>query len=149
ETMFFEILERRRLLAAGDLDLTFGTNGAVTVPGVSGDSDNPGVVAAGSDQFFVAGVSALHKRDADGNPVNTFGGDGTVALPFTRVISITPLAGGKILVLGTTQVTLSSLTVDSEDRLIRLNADGSVDSTFGTNGVVDLDDVIEASSVFP
>src|SRR6185503_7389191 len=99
--MHVESLERRRLLAAGDLDRTFGTNGALAVTEqLVGDADNPGVVHAQgtADEFFVAEISTLAKVDASGSPVSTFGTNGKASLPFEFVTQTLPLANGKIMV---------------------------------------------------
>src|SRR5688572_20350893 len=140
----FETLERRRLLAAGDPDLSFGDNGFLDLPQLNGGASNPNVVAAGNDQFYFTGVSRLYKRDADGNPVNSFGGDGRVDLPSEFPQLVIPLAGGDLLVLGETSVTDQQAgVVNTTFYLIRLNGDGSFDTGFGGgDGIVILNDAM-------
>src|SRR5205814_274008 len=100
--MRVESLERRRLLAAGDVDLTFGNDGFVQLPELNRGSDNPNIAATGNDHFFLTGTSRIYERDVDGNPVDSFGGDGRVDLPFESPTQIIPLSDGDILVLGET-----------------------------------------------
>src|SRR5688500_5980819 len=126
----FETLEARRLLASGDMDLTFGDNGIVFLPRLNGGADNANVVAAGGDQFFITGVSRIYKRDANGAALSSFGADGLVELPFESPTQVIPLAGGDILVLGETTV-VNGGTSDTTFFLTRLNSDGSTDNQLG------------------
>ena len=143
-----EPLESRRLLASGDMDLTFGDNGIVFLPQLNGGADNANVVAAGGDQFFFTGVSRIYKRDADGVTLNSFGGDGQVDLPFQMPMQVVPLSGGDILVLGETSVTTGGV-VDTTFFLTRLNADGGVDNQLGGDGVIVLNQVLSPAFRFP
>lgn len=69
---------------------------------------------------------------ADGS----FGTSGTVthALPFEQVASIREVADGKVLIV-------------SCDALVRLDADGSLDTTFGEGGIATLPDHVGCASV--
>jgi uncharacterized delta-60 repeat protein len=79
---------------------------------------------------------ALARYNADGTPDTTFGQSGQVVTPFPNsggVASATTIQGdGKIVVAGTTRVT-GGVSVLS---LLRYNTNGSLDTTFGSGGLV-------------
>src|SRR5687768_43217 len=127
-----ESLERRRLLASPEVDLTFGEGGLATID-ESGELHvvrqlpDGRIVAAGgthSDGALVA------RFNADGSPDTTFDGDGTLQVPAASSMrdgAVGP--DGKI-------VLIQSFDLDDPVRVFRFNADGSIDTTFGVNGVV-------------
>ena len=149
-----ERLERRRLLSAGDLDLTFGTGGAVafdpTGPRVSSVSVLP------DDRLLVVANSTadanlpyvLRRYTSAGQLDTTFGGgDGQVEFAVETNLppgysntgaSITPLSDGKLLVSASITQTVPGEDFIPTPYLERLNSDGTVDSTFGDGGVVKL-----------
>lgn len=118
-------LEPRRLLYAGDLDTTFGVNGSVAFP-------TAGFInATGGDTFLVPVDNGLEKIDANAAPVTSFGSNGVATFPFQPLDTLL-LRSGKILTWG-------AQTADVIDgKIERLNADGSIDTTFGNGGSVDL-----------
>ena len=105
----FEQLEDRRLLAAGDLDPTFGSGGFATAPGLLAlnmalQPDGKIVVAGITSQVPLVTDLALARYNADGSPDSSFSGDGIVVTTFHVVDFACPIAlqtDGKILV-GTT-----------------------------------------------
>src|SRR5205814_5403361 len=70
-----------------------------------------------------------------------FGGDGQVDLPFEFPTQVIPLNDGDVLILGETSVTTGGQT-DTTFFLTRLNADGTPDNGFGTNGVLTLNSTL-------
>src|SRR5687768_9133229 len=93
---FVQPLEPRRLMAAGDLDTTFGGNGGVLVDftgtGVGVGADFASAVVVQPDgRIILAGNSgsggntddkiALARLNPDGSLDTTFDGDGRVILP--------------------------------------------------------------------
>jgi uncharacterized delta-60 repeat protein len=137
-----ERLERRRLLAAGDIDLTFGANGVVELENLHGAVQGHAVVPLGDDEFFIFGDTRLWKVDADGQPIESFGDGGVATLAMGRPDYAIELPDGKILVLGY----MDNL---GGGRLQRLGADGTTDATFGSAGVVELNAVLGQASQFP
>ncbi len=141
---FFEQLEPRLLLSAGELDPTFGIGGLVTTD-FSGESDLAWSVAVQADgKIVAAGYSdqggdrdfALARYNTDGSPDTTFGGDGMVTTDFVdgshdRPHSVAIQADGKIVVVG-----LTHLGSTYDFALARYNTDGSLDTTFGGDGKV-------------
>jgi uncharacterized delta-60 repeat protein len=89
-----------------------------------------------SDLYFHALVM---KFDINGSPVTGFGNNGTVILgtvPFAVGNDLLIQPDGKIVVTGA----LGDAPPGNSDwALWRLNADGSMDNTFGTNGVTTTD----------
>jgi uncharacterized delta-60 repeat protein len=130
-----ERLEDRRLLAAGDLDLSFGGDGIVTTAvGVEAYANDMQVQSDG--KIVVAGytynsssvVSALLMRyNPDGSLDTSFSGDGIATFSsgyFMNAMAIQ--ADGKIVITGRTGGGLDTSLVT-----FRFNADGSFDNTFG------------------
>ncbi|HET6545143.1 MAG TPA: hypothetical protein VFG55_00170 [Rhodanobacteraceae bacterium] len=128
--------------ADGDLDPTFGTGG-YTLTGITGatfqNPPKPVVLPDGrilvcsviddgqsGQDFFVA------RLDADGALDTNFDFDGRVTIDFdSRADSCSAIAAqadGKILLAGSSE---DSATSNSDFAIARLNADGSLDPTFG------------------
>jgi len=121
--------------SAGALDPTFGTGGK-TVSSSSSlartallQSDGKIVVAGG----FAASPGHLERFATDGTVDASFGSGGVVDTPmFDPVAGLAQQPDGKILAatsLGGDQAP------DRTFAVARLNADGSLDSTFGTSGI--------------
>jgi uncharacterized delta-60 repeat protein len=144
-----------RYNADGSLDPTFGTGGEVvltfataTAPVTPSTAGGVAVDAAG--RIVVAGVATLGNSSAfaaarltpAGLPDPTFGTGGRVVLPGFgggSVESDAPAGvaldpAGRIVLAGTTSAVLSGTRMAAA----RLNADGSLDPTFGTGGEVAL-----------
>jgi uncharacterized delta-60 repeat protein len=138
----------------GTVDTSFGTNGLVDLQFAHNATscslliqpDGKIVVggSAGDEQtlfWFHVTDFALARFNADGSPDTTFGSGGMVSTLFTtttndhtywdmsRIEKIALQADGRIVVVG---------EVDLIATAARYNADGSLDSTFGTNGIVKL-----------
>lgn len=114
---------------------------------IDGSLNAPGYIlnkiAYQSDGKIVAiGNGRLFRFNADGSRDTALGGDGVLALRlgpdgaigWTDLTDITPLPDGKILITGSVSVNMTS----PDDTLVvaRLNADGSLDSTFKDGGKV-------------
>lgn len=139
-----------RLNANGTRDTTFGINGLVTVSlGAGSDEASGGVVVQPDGKFILAGLSirsgstsiydvAAARFNADGTLDNSFGTNGKLVIQVLSVLTqsiVTKVelqADGKILILGYNFV---GGVIDTQTFLIRLNANGTFDNTFGTNGI--------------
>ncbi|HEY2586148.1 MAG TPA: FG-GAP-like repeat-containing protein [Tepidisphaeraceae bacterium] len=135
-----------RLIASGALDPTFGNGGFSTIiTGASGSA--VGALAVQADGKIVAagpaggGVDVV-RLNTDGSLDNAYGTNGiatAAGLGVTQQPNNAPdvteglalQADGKILVANTTS--------KADFGLVRLNADGSPDSSFGTGGLVTTD----------
>jgi len=128
-----------RLRATGALDPDFGSGGRVTLPGGGSLSavlvqPDRNIVVAGN-----AGGSAMMtvtRLQPDGSLDATFGSGGTTTVAFGSLANLLGGAArrpdGKIVIAGYTQ--------DGEDVAVaRLNADGSLDATFGAAGKATVD----------
>jgi uncharacterized delta-60 repeat protein len=143
----------------GSLDPTFGAAGKITVPffhqedlldansSVFAFQPDGKIIAAGTVRRLGCGrpcpaleAIGVARYDVDGTIDPSFGSTGTVtsALNFggTYATALTLQPDGELVVLGGTQ-NYPQLTVTS--LLIRYTAMGSIDTTFGANGVVHLD----------
>lgn len=125
-----------RLLPNGGLDTSFDTDGKVTVSAgnaVGGDS-----LALQPDGKIVVGASSsanlrIVRLNFDGSLDNTFGAGGTTSIPtsvgaIASDVQIRP--DGRIL-LGAWAASLFTV--------IRLNANGTLDTSFDTDGIVQTD----------
>ncbi len=131
-------LELVKLTAQGTIDSNFGNAGRVTVPGVSiwGEggfclAEQPdGKIVTGLCMYGSQGASGfvLARLNADGTFDNTFGANGVAFPPFPdRFFSrkIIVQSDGKLLLGATSSVGL---------RVARLLANGSLDTSYGTQG---------------
>ena len=143
-----ERLERRRLLAAGDLDPSFGTAGVRTIDwalennqahAILTQSDGKVVVAGQTDQ---GGSSAsdffLMRLNPDGTSDTTFGNNGLVRTDFAGgeddAIAIAIQSDGKIVAAG-----LATVGGQKDFGLVRYNTEGTLDASFGTGGKETID----------
>jgi uncharacterized delta-60 repeat protein len=127
------------MLAAGDLDPSFGGDGnaSVNVPDVTPAGQSVAVQADGKT-VVVGSINvwdgfAVTRYNLNGTPDTTFGPDhnGTVLTPFSSESYASDVAvqpDGKIVVVGTAD--------DTETRIVRYNPDGSRDKTFDGDGIV-------------
>jgi uncharacterized delta-60 repeat protein len=127
-----------RLLADGTLDTSFGAGGAFThdVPGFSpegllGVSETSAGYVAGGFHELTNDAYVIRVDDAGVLDPGFGGGDGVVDTLSTAgddwAVHAYEVAGGKLLV---------ELSGEASTRLARLDADGSLDGSFGTGGVV-------------
>ncbi len=128
----------------GSLDNTFGTGGLVTTDFFGGTSNAAAIAIQGDGQIVVAGYAqltageqdfALARYHTDGSLDATFGAGGLVTSDVGHNDSLTSLAiqpDGKLVAVGFAG---SGSTFD-DFAVLRYNADGSLDSTFGSGGVV-------------
>jgi uncharacterized delta-60 repeat protein len=139
-----ESLEERTLLSGGALDPTFGQGGVSRLSSNSLPSFFNGRIALQSDgKIIVGGESndiglgypsgfAVARLNSDGSLDQHFGAGGQVivnAPPYTDTAELGAIAvqsDGKILIVGS----LSWRVLD----VVRLNSDGSLDTSFGING---------------
>ena len=137
-----EHLEGRRMLYAGQLDAAFGTGGITKAPLGATKQFNDTVVL-GDGRILAAGTGAggssgidftVARFTASGALDGTFGGgDGIVHTDFfgrddvAKTVAL--VAGGKFIVGGTVGTVDGPLIV-----VARYNADGTLDTTFGTAG---------------
>jgi uncharacterized delta-60 repeat protein len=137
-----EALEQRLLLDAGALDPLFGVGGVFTY-GSTGYDDAADVAVQADGKLVVAGAvynyanrgydMLVFRLNPDGTPDETFGTDGTVTFDLQRydVAKAVAVDGdGRIVVSGTT-----ARYDDRDFAVFRLNPDGTVDTSFGTDGV--------------
>jgi uncharacterized delta-60 repeat protein len=132
-----EMLEGRTLLAAtaGDLDLSFGPDhtGKVVQPVLGHSYDYTGAMAVQADgKVVVSGAGdglAVARYNPDGSPDRTFGPDHD-----GRVVLAVKDAGGQtesaVRVMRDGRIVVGQ-TIGAGFAVARLNADGSIDGTFG------------------
>ncbi len=126
----------------GSLDSTFGTGGKQTVPirdfGYAIDIAQlpDGKLLVFGDGTTVADepyASFAVRLNANGSLDNTFGTGGIVKVPGNGASGGLLLANGKIIVASTWDPSAGAES-SVEPSFVRLNADGSLDNTFGTGG---------------
>jgi uncharacterized delta-60 repeat protein len=130
----------------GTIDSTFGTAGRVTTDfgsaydechAVAIQSDGK-IVAAGYTDLFFSGNNydfAVARYNSNGTLDNSFDSDGMmmtiVGIYSDLANAVLIQSDGKIVVSG-----ISANSTDADFSMVRLNANGSLDNSFGTNGTV-------------
>ncbi len=134
--LHFERLEERRVLAAGDVDLTFGTQGFATAEFYESRTWGNMLTAVAlqpDGKLVAAGGGTAVRYMADGTLDDTFGIGGRLPIPMdARAIALQ--ADGKIWLAGGTDDALSRDFV-----LARLIPSGSLDASFADKGLQRVD----------
>lgn len=129
-----------RIDATGNLDTEFSVDGKQVI-NVGDSYDKALAVALGADnKVFVGGrgnnVMSIAKLTTSGDLDASFNTNGIVTTDVDGtedgVKAILPLQNNKVLGVGVTYISGN----DRDVVLIKYNADGSVDTTFGTDGVI-------------
>lgn len=135
-----------RYNADGSLDTTFGTGGKVTTP-IGSETDvalavvvqpDGKIVAAGRASFGPGSDSdvALARYDSNGSLDATFGTGGivmtSIGIDHDEAEALVLQSDGKLVAAGKT----FDPSVGTDIALLRYNTDGSLDTTFGTGGIV-------------
>ena len=128
----------------GSLDTSFGTGGKVIVINTTSTSTDFGLAsgiafqADGKILVSVNGRKSIFRFNPNGSLDAAFGDNGLLTLPnsgsvyISGIGDIVVLPDGKILICGSG----NNNTFNQGFGLARLNQDGSLDTTFGTGGVV-------------
>ncbi len=128
----------------GSIDTTFGTEGKVITSFGTGDDainalalqEDGKIIAVGYAAQNNKYVFALARYNPDGSLDTSFGIDGKVTTSIGNIADtasgVALQSDGKILVAGTT----GGGTTASDFALVRYTKDGSLDTTFGTEGIV-------------
>jgi uncharacterized delta-60 repeat protein len=125
-----------RYLPAGSLDLTFDTDGKVTTAVGSGTDQAFAAALQPDGKILVAGSAAMTNTDfavvrynANGSLDTSFDTDGratfTMGTGTDIAYAVRLQSSGKIIVAG---------DASNDFGILRLNANGSLDTTFGTSG---------------
>jgi uncharacterized delta-60 repeat protein len=136
------------LAAGGNLDPSFGTSGKVLTD-FNNSTDIANAVAVQADgKYVVVGFTytnndssgedfAIARYNADGTLDSTFGGQGKVTTDFpglaAEASSVVIQPDGKIVVAGGA---FPLFTFLGNVEIVRYNADGSLDGSFGSGGIV-------------
>jgi uncharacterized delta-60 repeat protein len=134
-----EPLEGRDVPAAvGALDPSFATGGKLTVAGTTFGAvalqPDGKIVAVGGQAVGVDLDFLVARFNPDGTPDTTFNTTGTKTIDFNgandNANAVAIQSDGKIVVAG---------NAGNDFGVTRLNTDGTLDTTFGINGLVDVD----------
>jgi uncharacterized delta-60 repeat protein len=135
----------------GSLDTSFGNGGKVVTNFSVGPSSANAVVLQADGKIVVAGKAgdmfALARYNSDGTLDQSFGSAGLLATRFepndpntlSLAASVAIQSDGKIVVAGDSFVrnpSFPTFVTDSNVGVARFNAEGTIDETFGTGGVV-------------
>ena len=129
------------LAAAGSLDPTFGTNGVI-ITDLGIDSTAAGDIALTIDgKFYISSSAQLDefnpyaktqiilRYNSDGSLDHTYGVDGIVPISNVETIS-----GGRFIIQPDGK-SLRCGNIGQDFAVIRYNTDGTLDDSFGTNGI--------------
>ncbi len=138
-----------RLNANGSLDTTFGSSGQVVTyfPESTNNLEIArGIALTSSGQILVVGCHGygsgntvlLARYNANGSLDTTFGsgGEATTANAVSGVSALAIQPDGKFVVVGAENYTTNAYGPVSEGVVLRYNANGSLDTTFGSGGIV-------------
>ncbi len=134
-----ETLEHRALMAAGALDPSFGSGGYITNPALSGTSNPHAAVQPWDGKTILAEGNSVYRYNADGSPDTGFGAGGLVAsfgVNETPAVVVPDPVTQQIYIVGSSLVNNGKGISFYEFTVSRLNSNGSVDTTYGTNGSV-------------
>jgi len=125
----------------GSIDTTFGSNGLVIINTQNYDTVND-IAIDTNGKIIVAGgntYAVLLRLNSNGSLDTTFGTNGFASFTsgFSSVYDVKVLSSGKILVAGYDSYTIGT-SYSGNYLLARLNSNGTLDSTFGTNGISNL-----------
>lgn len=137
-----------RFNSDGSIDSTFGERGS-TILNIGSYNDvafsikaqqDGKIIVCGWTYIFGSWDFALIRLNPDGNLDNTFGSNGIVTTDYNHLYntshSVAIQSNGKYVVAGYTEKPGSS---DTDILIIRYNTDGSIDRSFGNNGLVLID----------
>jgi uncharacterized delta-60 repeat protein len=132
-----------RFMPDGTLDATFGNNGIVNYP-YQADTEGFAIALTSDNDYLITGFTAsadynfsmfLMKLDQQGELVTAFGDGGIVVADYDQYdigYSLYIQGDGKILVGGTSGEFLPG---DNDMAVWRYHPDGTLDETFGTDGM--------------
>jgi uncharacterized delta-60 repeat protein len=139
----------------GSLDTTFAGGGILVSPISTGTDGATGVAVQSDGKILAAGSGggtggfdfALARYNADGTLDTAFGGgDGIVTTAVASgtlqdgALAVTVQSDGKIVAVGSAQTSAGPPAPGSAIAIVRYNADGSLDTTFGGgDGIVTTD----------
>lgn len=130
------------LAAPGDLDLRFGNQGKVRTNLTSGSDWARGIAVQPNGRIVVVGSTegrggrfAVLRYNPGGKLDRSFSGDGVARVDFAdegdAADDLALQDDGKIVVVGSIEV-----SNDTSFAIVRFNADGTLDASFGDNGKV-------------
>lgn len=138
--LFVALFSQFNFSQNGTLDSSFDADGKLSFAHPDGLANAPsfhGVDVQNDGKILAVGTDRVVVRlNADGSFDNTFDTDGKLLLTnMVEIFTVKALADGKILVggIGTTKFTITGIPFKCFG-VVKLNTDGSMDSTFGTNG---------------
>lgn len=139
-----------RLLTSGALDTSFDTDGIAVTSVYAGDSEARSLAIQTDGKIVVGGgpgangsetEAAIVRYNSDGSLDASFDGDG-IKLSNLNIGSgdkyfndLAVQTDGKILAIGDTTYSVASLFVIEDFTILRLNSDGSFDTSFDGNGI--------------
>ncbi|MGQ3320078.1 M10 family metallopeptidase C-terminal domain-containing protein [Pseudomonas brassicacearum subsp. neoaurantiaca] len=130
-------LKVAQLLADGTRDLSFGTDGVLTLQAQGTFAFMQGITVLKDGGVLVQGApgfdNSLLKYTASGELDSHFGDNGVVAL--THFASY----NGNVAVQDDGKILVASTVAYDDFSVLRLNADGSPDTSFGNQGLVSID----------
>jgi uncharacterized delta-60 repeat protein len=119
----------------GTLDSSFGSNGLVSTNLQPGTDTAVTSARQADGRLVVAASTGIVRYNANGSIDTTFGDAGRIPVPFAmvvhRILAVTVGGQPKLLLGGSTD---ECDNCTGSMAVARLNADGSVDTSFGTSG---------------
>lgn len=123
-----EMLERRRLLSAGDLDPTFDADGLVQSNINGGNDFGYDVVVQNDGKVIVVGIGGMARHNSNGSVDTTFGTNGIASITSFDPQAVALQSDGKIIVGGTQN------DINNGTTIARFLPNGKLDTSFSGDG---------------
>ena len=123
------ILALARYNPDGGLDTNFGSAGKIIASELGSPTEALAVILQGDGKIVVAGIPNLVRYNSNGTLDTSFGSGGRVITPGVTASAVVLQSNGKIVTGGTTTGGQGDFSV------VRYNADGSLDISFGSSGI--------------
>jgi len=144
-SILFFTTGRTVFAALGDLDTTFGNGGVVNINNYNLNNTANDMAIQADGKLVVVGNSNtgnffLSRYNTDGSVDTSFGTSGRTTTTFSGNSSVAYALviqpDGKLVAVGEARVLSGTYSGLSRVALVRYNPDGTLDTSFGTNGLV-------------
>lgn len=133
-----------KILPNGIRDMNFGTGGLVNLGSISANSGST-IQLLLDGKIIVSHISSLYKMDINGNMDSSFGNAGVLDLTtfdnkLDFIDAYTISNDNKILIACDYNYNVGGVGINRiATAVVKLNIDGTLDTTFGVNGIINYD----------
>jgi uncharacterized delta-60 repeat protein len=141
-------LEPRRLVSAGDLDPTFGTDGVAHLFEIDRNGPASPLIAVpdANHKMLVASLQNLARYNTDGSLDTSFGTAGHADAAHTTPEDLDVAPDGSIILTAVDDINLEGSDLPFHN-FRRYTPAGQLDQTFGDHGILNLDPLVGADNI--